>query len=103
MIKKYILFLISNILFLLPTTSFAQGYQPLQAIGTEAANTQTDLSSYLNSVFYAGLGVACGLAVIMIVIGGIQYMSTDAISGKSEGRRGFSQLCGDYSWLYVRI
>ncbi len=69
------------------TILLAQNYTVLQQIGTEPASVSTtDLSSYLNSVFYAGLGVACGLAVIMIVIGGIQYMSTDAISGKEEGK-----------------
>ena len=44
----------------------------------------TSLSSYLQKVFEIGIGVAAGLAVIMIVLGGIEYMSTDAI-GKSGG------------------
>ena len=46
----------------------------------------TSLSSYLQKVFEIGIGVAAGLAVIMIVLGGIEYMSTDAIGGKEEGK-----------------
>lgn len=38
-------------------------------------------------MFQLLIGIAAALAVIMIVIGGIEYMSTDAISGKSDGRK----------------
>ncbi|MBX4216189.1 hypothetical protein KW797_04550, partial [Candidatus Parcubacteria bacterium] len=44
-------------------------------------------STYLNEVFNIILGIAIVLSVIMIVIGGIQYLSTDAIGGKSEGKQ----------------
>ncbi|PIQ66529.1 MAG: hypothetical protein COV96_01015 [Candidatus Zambryskibacteria bacterium CG11_big_fil_rev_8_21_14_0_20_42_18] len=46
----------------------------------------TQANSYLASIFKLAIAVAGGLAVIMIIWGGIQYMSTDAISGKSEAK-----------------
>jgi len=46
----------------------------------------TQANSYLASIFKLAIAIAGGLAVIMIIWGGIQYMSTDAISGKSEAK-----------------
>ncbi len=58
---------------------------PLPGI-TEINPATTNLADYLNIVIKFTIGFAGALAVIMIVLGGIQYMSTDAISGKSEGK-----------------
>lgn len=44
------------------------------------------LSGYLNGLYKAGIAIATGLALLMIVLGGLQYVSSDAINGKSEGR-----------------
>ncbi len=68
-------------------SAFAEGYQPLAQIPALGDNIDpTNLSTYLQHLFEIGIGVAAGLAVIMIVIGGIEYMSTDAIGGKEEGK-----------------
>lgn len=45
-----------------------------------------DFGDYVNGIFMFAIGLAGVLAVIMIVIGGIQYMSTDNFSEKAEGR-----------------
>ena len=45
-----------------------------------------DPSIFFNGLFKFGIIIAGFLAVVMIAFGGIQYMSTDAIHGKSEGR-----------------
>ncbi len=50
------------------------------------AGGKTQANSYLEGIFILAIAVAGGLAVIMIIWGGIQYMSTDAISGKSEAK-----------------
>lgn len=42
---------------------------------------------YLKDLYKAGIVLASGLAVIMIVLGGAQYASTDAIGGKSDGKK----------------
>lgn len=44
------------------------------------------LGPYLVGMFKIGIGVAGVLAVIMIVIGGLQYMTTEAITGKSGAK-----------------
>jgi hypothetical protein len=45
------------------------------------------LSQYLNALFKMGIVLATGLAVIMITMGGLKYASTDAIEGKSDGKK----------------
>ena len=43
-------------------------------------------SEYIQGLFRLLIGVAGALAVVMIIVGGIQYMSTDAFSGKSSAK-----------------
>jgi|GEM_PF-6067758 len=79
-----------------PLLTFAQEINyiplaPLPGIGdTSSGGGQpaptTNLSTYLIAMFRLIIGLAALLAVIMITIGGIEYMSTDAISGKSAGK-----------------
>lgn len=63
--------------------------QPLPLNNADAS--KTDAGSYLEGVFVLAIGIAGVLAVIMIIWGGIQYMSTDAISGKSEAKSTIQQ------------
>lgn len=49
-------------------------------------DTSFQLGDYINLMLKVIIGIAGVLAVVMIVIGGIQYMSTDAFSGKEEGK-----------------
>jgi hypothetical protein len=52
-------------------------------------------SNYLNNMFRMGVALCTALAVLMLIIGGIQYVSSDAWSKKSEGReRIFAALFG---------
>jgi hypothetical protein len=44
------------------------------------------LGSYINILVSILIGLAGLLAVVMIVVGGIQYMTTDALAGKSNAR-----------------
>lgn len=46
----------------------------------------TTLETYLPGIFKLAIGISGVLAVIMIVVGGIEYISTDAIQGKTEGK-----------------
>jgi hypothetical protein len=43
--------------------------------------------NYLNIMFKLFLGVAGVLAVVMIVMGGVQYMTSDLVSSKEEGKK----------------
>lgn len=48
---------------------------------------QTDLQTYLPGLFNLLIGLSAVFAVLMIVIGGFQYMSTDAIMKKESGKK----------------
>ncbi len=54
---------------------------PLPEIGSE-----TTFGNYLPRIFNLAVGIAAGLAFVMITFGGIMYATSDAISGKSAGR-----------------
>lgn len=53
---------------------------------TSGVSSETGLIKYLTNIFKIGIGIAGLLAVIMIMYGGIIYMSTDSFTGKSEGK-----------------
>ena len=53
----------------------AQQYQLLEPLPTIVAGQSVTLSTYLEAVFAFGISIAGILAVAMIVIGGIQYMT----------------------------
>ncbi|MES2060078.1 MAG: hypothetical protein V4438_03545 [Patescibacteria group bacterium] len=53
--------------------------------GTVDTN-KTDLSTYLGSLYKFGVAAAAGLAVIMVIWGGIEYITAVAGEGKSGGK-----------------
>jgi hypothetical protein len=53
--------------------------------GLPAGNTTT-IENYIPLMFNLLIGLCGTAAVLMIVIGGFQYMSTDAIQGKERGK-----------------
>ncbi|MFC1730968.1 hypothetical protein ACFL6I_11605 [candidate division KSB1 bacterium] len=80
-----ILFLIS--LLFLPLLGYAQEtFIPLTEGGIPGVGLGTSFSDFLDAAFKLGLAVAATLAVVMITIGGLQYMTTDSINSKTEGR-----------------
>ena len=66
--------------------------QPLPGIGSQfnpsnaPGQPATSLSSYLNPMINIFIGICAVLAVIMILFGGIQYMTSELISSKEEGK-----------------
>src|SRR3989344_1656605 len=90
--RKIIIPAISIIILLsilAPAAALAQekaGYSllsPLPNIGGETG--ASDFSGYLGQMFRLAMGLAAIFAVFFMVVGGIQYMSTDAWTGKKEG------------------
>ncbi len=64
------------------TACFAADYIPLETIPTLGNTTSgTDLSGYLETVFAFGISIAGIMAVAMIVIGGIQYITAYGNAG----------------------
>jgi hypothetical protein len=59
---------------------------PLPNIDSSVDFKGTSIGKYLNGIFKFMIGLSGVLAVVMLVLGGIQYMSTDAISGKEAGK-----------------
>jgi hypothetical protein len=58
---------------------------PLPGLSTTISGDNI-LGTYLPAVFNILIGLSAVAAVLMIVIGGFQYMSSDAITGKSAGK-----------------
>jgi hypothetical protein len=77
-------------LFMLSSVSvFAADYIPLEPgafPGVSVANATKNLGSFLGQVFNWGIALAVVLALVMIIWGGIQYMTTDSFTGKDEGK-----------------
>lgn len=105
------LLLIPHTIHILAATA-PNSYVPLAPLpgtcagGGDCAGKPVDLGSYIQGMFKLLIGVAAALAVIMIVIGGITYMSSDAISGKSDGKDMITQaiyglLLAMASWLIL--
>lgn len=67
-----------------PTGSDYAVLAPLPGIGENGA--KTSLSSYLPAIFNLAIGIAAVLAFVMITFGGIMYATSDAITGKAQGR-----------------
>lgn len=66
--------------------AFAE-FVPLAPIPNLDTTDGATLSSYLNSVFNFAISVGAVLAVLMIVKGGFEYMTTEAINQKGRARQ----------------
>lgn len=55
------------------------------AFGTTITKA-TNLGDFLSQAFQFGLAIAAALAVIMIVWGGVQYMLSESMFGKEDGK-----------------
>jgi len=72
--------------------SFLSQIVPLNKIGL----TQGDqpLNKLFNQLFYVGLIAAVILAIVMIIRGGVEYMTIDAISSKENGKNRIKAALG---------
>ena len=68
------------------TNSPKTTYTLLAPIGNLKEINTTDIGKYLNTMFLIIIGLCGALAVIMIVIGGVQYMGTESVFGKTEAK-----------------
>lgn len=58
------------------------------------------LGDYINSLFQIALGILMVLAVVMIVIAGVQYMTIESIYGKSDAK---SKIIGAVTGLILSL
>lgn len=54
---------------------------------TSEKTAPNDIGIYFNWIFTLAIGLCGALAVIMIVIGGVQYMGEESIFGKTEAKK----------------
>ena len=71
-------------LTLFPGILFAQTQPVLLVNDLPFIGSSTDLASYLQNIFKLTLGVAVTATVLIIVVNGIRYMTSDAIGGKAD-------------------
>ena len=69
------------------STPGSVSFIPLQEIeGFLKKGQENKLGDFFNNAFRIGVGVAGILAVIMIIIGGFEYMTSDIPGAKSDGK-----------------
>ncbi len=72
-----------------PQATSGQGssgvYELLAPIGTFQF-APDNIGEYFNTIFLIAIGLCGALAVIMIVLGGIQYMGDESVFGKTEAK-----------------
>lgn len=62
------------------------GYVPLAPLPGETADQPRDVIAYVPNIFKLAIGIAGALAVIMITIGGMEYITSETINGKKDGK-----------------
>jgi len=86
--KSYrtVFLLITLMLLSAPIFLFAAegGFVPLEPL--PGIPTTNDPVAYFNALFRLGVMLSGFLAIIMIVVGGFKYMTTDSVSGKGESK-----------------
>jgi hypothetical protein len=85
--KIFIISLSFFFLFAGNALALGEGYEYLAYIPTVQSKTHTSLVVYMKGLFTAAVGIAIVLAVIMIVLGGIQYVLAAIPSSKEEGKK----------------
>ncbi|MFA6273234.1 MAG: hypothetical protein WC673_01955 [Candidatus Paceibacterota bacterium] len=79
--------------FLAVTTVFAAPYVPLAPLPGTTDTTVggkpavQDAGNYIKGAFNLAIGIAAALAIIMIIWGGIKYMTAEAITSKGDARK----------------
>lgn len=96
---KKILFILIMSIFIIPTaTKGADTYTllaPLPCVTGDTNNNCTstgvikevDLSTYIGYIYKFSMALAVFLAIMVIIYAGFQYMTTDSIFSKEEGRK----------------
>ncbi len=81
-------------------------YQPISGIELNVNSEKTGFAQILTTIFGWGIAIAIVLAILVIVWGGIQYMTTDAFSEKTDGKEKIKGAVGGLilalvSWLIL--
>ncbi len=95
-----------------PKYILALQYKPLEpdAFGSISGplTETTSLTTFLTEAFNLGLAICAALAVVMIVWGGVEYMLSESLFSKEEGKKKirnaiYGLLLAVFSWLILYI
>lgn len=76
-----------GVLFLALNPYTLSAYEMLQPLPNVTASDANNFGSYLSKIYILGIGLAGVLAVLVIVIGGIQYIGSGmSPSGKTDAK-----------------
>ena len=76
-----------GMLFFILGAYSVSAYEALESLPNLTGEETTSLGGYLSNIYALGIGLAGVLAVLMIVIGGIQYIGSGmSPSGKSDAK-----------------
>ncbi|MFZ2621221.1 MAG: hypothetical protein WAX85_01855 [Minisyncoccia bacterium] len=88
------------------TTVYATDYAVL--VNLPGVGATTNLTSYVPAIFKLSMGIAAAMAFAVLTFGGIVYATSDAISGKDDGKRymenaiwGLLLVIGAYAILWT--
>lgn len=104
------------VLFLFAPSGFAAdhvddedpSYQPLAPLPGIDGGGEVTVAEYFSTIYQIGVSLVLVIAVVMLIYGGIQYMMSDSIGGKSGGREtigkaiiGIVLAVSSYALLYL--
>jgi hypothetical protein len=75
-----------------PTATTEEPYNllaPIPCVGGDCSGQlarETTLPQYIKGFIQLSIGISAVFAIVMIVIGGFQYMTSDALQGKQDGK-----------------
>src|SRR3989344_9442372 len=76
-----------GMLFFILGAYSVSAYEALESLPNLTGEETTSLGGYLSNIYALGIGLAGVLAVLMIVIGGLQYIGSGmSPSGKNDAR-----------------
>ena len=80
---------VAVVAFLLVSDKVSAGnaYVPLEALPGVSNTSNQDLAGYLNAVYLVLIGVGSLLAVVKIVLAGVQYAMSDVITTKESAKK----------------
>lgn len=80
------LVVVTTMVFFVFSTIYAAEYTLLTPLPGTVDNAPIKLGDYLPAVFNLAIGIAAVMAFVAITWGGITYATSDAITGKAQGR-----------------
>jgi undecaprenyl pyrophosphate phosphatase UppP len=95
--KRIAFMTIGAIALFVPQLVLGQGgdYTPISPGGQlPFVGNSTDFNKVIGGLFRGGVTLAALLAVTMLIVGGVQYMGSDSIFAKDEGKKRIMSAIG---------